>query len=488
MKTIKVLFLASEADPLVKVGGLGDVAGSLPPALQRLTAEKTNGYSMDVRTVIPFHAAVRKKVPDTELLFDFELPAVDGPVMAQAYRTEANGVPVYLIAGEPFGPDTPVYSSDAAIGGDMYIFFSLAALEFIKKLGWKPDILHTNDWHTALAVYALKQRRERDQLFKGMHSVLGVHNLPFMGAGSEAAFDRYGLQASRYPLLPWWAKKGPLALGLQTADRIVAVSPTYAQEIMTPEYGYGLERMLIARRKAVTGIVNGLDMDAWNPETDPDIPLNFSVSTLVKRQENKLALLKEFFLYPDPAIPLLILISRMDQQKGVDLAVEALEQSILRDWQAILLGTGNPELEAACRSLEAAYPDRIRAAIRFDPRLSRRMYAGGDILLMPSRYEPCGLAQMMAMRYGCVPLARATGGLQDTILDADSDQEHGTGFLFRPATAAALAEALERTLAAYADQVRWQRIQERGMRLDFSWEKSAMKYVVLYRDVMRKGH
>jgi starch synthase len=174
----------------------------------------------------------------------------------------------------------------------------------------------------------------------------------------------------------------------------------------------------------------------------------------------------------------------MDQQKGVDLAVEALERAILEGWQAILLGTGNPELEEACRKLEREYPDRIRAAIRFDAKLSRRMYAGSDILLMPSRYEPCGLAQMMAMRYGCVPLARATGGLQDTIVDAGSDAANGTGFLFKPATAMALADGLERTLSAYADQLRWQGIQERGMHLDFSWEKSALKYVELYKDLL----
>lgn len=484
MKTIKVLFLASEADPLVKVGGLGDVAGSLPPALQHLTPDKTGGYSLDVRTVIPFHATVRKKVPDAELLFHFEVPAADGPVMAQAYRTEVNGVTLYLIGGEPLGPDIPVYSPDASVSGQVYIFFSMAVLEFIKKLGWKPDILHANDWHTALSVYSLKQRRETDPFFEGMRSVLGVHNLPFMGAGSQAAFERYRLPPSRYPLLPGWGKKGPLPLGLQSADRIVAVSPTYAQEILTPEYGYGLEPMLTARQKAISGIVNGLDMDAWNPETDPDIPANFSIGTIDKRQENKLALQRGFSLQSDSGIPLLILISRMDQQKGVDLAVEALGRTILKDWQAILLGSGNPGLEEACRKLESDYPERIRAVIRFDLKLSRRMYAGGDILLMPSRYEPCGLSQMMAMRYGCVPLARATGGLQDTIVDADSDKENGTGFLFKSATAMELAEALERTLGAYADLLRWQEIQERGMRLDFSWEKSAMKYVALYKQLL----
>jgi starch synthase len=485
MKMIKVLFLASEADPLVKVGGLGDVAGSLPPALRRLTAEETGGYTLDVRTVIPFHTAVRKKVTAPEFLFDFEVPVVDGAVKAQAYRTEADGVPIYLIAGEPIGADAPVYSPDAAVNGQVYTFFSLAALELVRKLDWRPDILHANDWHTALAVYALKTAYVADPFFKGARSVLGVHNLPFMGAGGEAAFDRYGLKPSRYPLMPWWGKKVPLPLGLQTADRIVAVSQTYAQEILTPEYGYGLELMLRARHKVVTGIVNGLDMEAWNPETDADIPVNFSIDTLAKREGNKRALQKEFSLNPEAKIPLLILISRMDQQKGVDLAVDALEQIIDMDWQAILLGSGNAELEEACRKLERDYPERVRAAIRFDTRLSRRMYAGGDILLMPSRYEPCGLAQMMAMRYGCVPLGRATGGLQDTIVDANTDTVYGTGFLFKPATTVALAETLERALAVYADPGRWKAIQGRGMVQDFSWEKSAVKYAALYRELLR---
>ena len=485
MKTIKVLFLASEADPLVKVGGLGDVAGSLPPALRKLTPEKTGGVTLDVRTVIPFHSVVRKKITAAEFLFDSEVSAVDGPVKAQAYKTEANQVPIYLIAGELIGPDAPVYSSDAAIGGQTYIFFSVAVLEFIKILGWKPDILHANDWHTALSVYALKQRQDKEPFFKGIHSVLGVHNLPFMGAGSELALARFGLTPSRWPHLPWWAKDDPLPLGMQTADRIVAVSQTYAKEIMTPEFGCGLEGILKIRQKSVSGIVNGLDMDAWDPSKDQAIPINFDTSTISKRIENKIALTKEFALKPAPDTPLLILISRMDQQKGVDIAIEGLLQALKFNWQAILLGTGDPKLEEACRKLEADYPDRIRAAILFDTALSRRMYAGADILLMPSRYEPCGLAQMMAMRYGCVPLARATGGLQDTIVDYSQFQENGTGFLFKEPNAKAFSETIERALTVFHDQDQWQQIQFNGMRQDFSWEKSALQYVKLYREILK---
>jgi starch synthase len=276
-------------------------------------------------------------------------------------------------------------------------------------------------------------------------------------------------------------------LGLQTADRIVAVSPTYAQEILTPEYGCGLETFLQTRQKSISGIVNGLDQESWDPASDKAIPVNFKVTSLAKRKQNKTALLKEFSLDPDPGIPLLILVSRMDQQKGVDLAIEGLSQSIDGNWQAILLGTGDPKLEEACRRLEKDNPDRIRAAIRFDVSLSRRMYAGADILLMPSRYEPSGLAQMMAMRYGCVPLARATGGLQDTIIDATSSEDDGTGFLFKPATSAAFAETLQRALQVFRDTERWTAIQKRGMLKDFSWENSAIQYVKLYRGLKNSG-
>jgi starch synthase len=311
-----------------------------------------------------------------------------------------------------------------------------------------------------------------------------IHNLPFMGAGTEAALDDFGLPPSSDPRLPWWLRKYPLPLGLQAADRIVAVSPTYAREILTPEHGRGLETFLQARKDSIKGIVNGIDQEKWDPAQDPHLPINYDVTILEKREQNKIALANEFSLNPDPKIPLIILISRMDQQKGVDLAVEGLARFLQERWQAILLGTGDPHLEEACRQLEKDHPDRVRAAIRFDNGLSRRMYAGADILLLPSRYEPCGLTQMMAMRYGCVPLARATGGLRDTILDATTSKDVGTGFLFEPATATALAETLKRALAVFVDRACWSAIQKRGMRRDFSWENSAIQYVGLYRELL----
>jgi len=484
-KTTKVLFLASEADPFVKVGGLGDVAGSLPKALQALTSGEIGGDPIEVRLVLPFHSVIRKKIPDPVELFTFTIGSKNGLVPAEVYFHEVNGVRTYLISGPPIPEEGTVYSPDAAVDGPKFVFFSLAGLELARKLDWKPDIVHANDWHTALSIYKLKQLQKKDSFFEKSHSVLTVHNLPFIGVGTEAALEEFEVPASHFPSLPWWARKLPMPLGLQAAEKIVAVSPTYAEEILTPEYGCGLETFLAKRKKSITGIVNGLDQESWNPATDAVIPVNFSSKNLPARRKNRTALIEEFSLDADPTIPLLILISRMDRQKGVDIAVEGLSQLKELPWQAILLGSGDPVLEKACLDLQAELPGRVRAAIRFDVNLSRRMYAGADILLMPSRYEPCGLAQMMAMRYGCVPVARATGGLVDTIGDADEVAEGGTGFLFKEATPKAFADTLSRALTAYSNQERWAKLQLNGMARDFSWKRSALDYAKIYQDLMK---
>ncbi len=484
MKSLKVLFLAAEADPLIKVGGLGDVSGSLPRALKELPETKSFGYQVDARLVLPFHSAIRKKLPNPLFLFEFDIQAKEAPLKASVYFSLVNNLPVYLIDGDPIGGDSPVYSPDAAADSEKYFFFSKAILPFLKKLGWKPDIIHANDWHTALAVNQLRIERETDSFYKHSKSIITIHNLPFMGSGTELAFDKYGFLPSRYSMVPWWGKKFPLVLGIQTADRITTVSKTYAEEILTPEFGCGLEKLIKVRKKVVSGIVNGLDEAAWNPADDTKIPANFDRHHLSKRYANKKALLEEFQLDSTKDYPLLVLVSRMDQQKGVDLAVEGLELVADRGWQAILLGTGNPQLEEACMNLEKKFPDKIRAAIRFDTALSRRMYAGGDVLLMPSRYEPCGLAQMMAMRYGCIPLARATGGLKDTIIDVVNYPEIGTGFLFAEATAGAFAACVNQALDHYGHKDAWKAMQGRGMAQDFSWEKSALEYLRLYLDMI----
>jgi starch synthase len=482
---MRVLFIASEADPLVKVGGLGDVAGSLPRALLSLPTKLTKGEKLDIRLVIPYHAAVRQKTSDSKLVACFSIQHDDGPVPGQALSIELDGLKVYLISGSPIPFQGPVYSANAREDADKYVYFSLSALELARQLNWKPDILHANDWHTAAAVYGLTLQRADDPFFANTHSVLTIHNLPFMGSGAEESMNAFGLAPAEDSALPEWARHFPLPLGLEAADQLVAVSPTYASEILTPDFGCGLQDFLQTRQASISGIINGLDTALWDPSNDPALPVTYTAKDLSARWANKQALLAEFSLVANINLPLLAMVGRMDQQKGFDLAIKALHLLPDAPWQAILLGTGDPIMEEACRKLEKEFPDRVRAAIRFDTQLSRRIYGGADMLLMPSRYEPCGLAQMIAMRYGCVPIARATGGLKDTIIDLPETTQ-STGFLFDEASPEALATAIQRGLDCFQDRQEWQNIQLQGMKQDFSWRQSALAYAQIYFNLMEK--
>ena len=481
-KTLRVLFAAAEADPIIKVGGLGDVTGSLPRTLRALEPKAAHGYTIDVRLVIPYHPVIAKNIQPPDLAASFDVPHPHGPIPARAYITQAGDLPVYLIDGAPVASEPGVYSLDTRRDGEKYTFFSLAILELARAIDWQPHILHAHDWHAALSVYLLQQRKN-DPFYAQTHSILTIHNLPFMGGGTEAALADYGIPPVHDARLPEWGAYQPLTMGLSSADYLTTVSPTYAQEIMTPEFGSGLQNFLQLRAGTLTGILNGLDEQAWDPQTDSALAQNYGMETLDRRAANKSALLREMTLPEANGAPLIIFIGRMDRQKGVDTAVEALRMTAGLPWQAVLLGTGDPDLEDLARGLEAEFPDRVKAAIRFDAKLARRMYAGGDMLLMPSRYEPCGLAQMIAMRYGCIPIARATGGLRDTILDGQ-DPAESTGFLFEEDLPGALAEALRRAAAEYDDPRRWQLRQICGMQQDFSWPRFAKAYVNLYHKLI----
>jgi starch synthase len=482
-ESLKVLFLASEAVPLIKVGGLGDVAGSLPYALRSLDPAWLDGERLDVRLAIPFHAAIRSKLDRFEKITEYSVDYSSGPILAEVFFTEIHNLPIYLIGSRLFGPGEPVYTTDNYRDGVKYTFFTLAALQLPRYIGWKPDILHSNDWHTAVGPYISRF----DPNYADLHptpTVLTIHNLPYLGGGSENALAEFGITPSTDDQLPAWASTLPLPLGLSAADRIVAVSPSYAEEILTPEFGCGLELFLQNRRQSVMGILNGLDQDNWDPATDKALSTPFNLAHLPERSQNKDALIKAYSLNPGLDIPLLIIISRMDYQKGIDLAIEALSQIANSPWQAIILGTGDRTIEASCQHLQETYPDRVRAVLKFDAQLSRLMYGGGDMILMPSRYEPCGLAQMIAMRYGCIPVARATGGLKDTIQDALLPG--ATGFLFKKSRAKDLAETITRAFRYFSDRTKWREMQQRGMQMDFSWQRSALAYAQVYRSLLEE--
>ncbi|HID83973.1 MAG TPA: glycogen synthase [Anaerolineales bacterium] len=477
---MRVMFLAAEAVPFFKVGGLGDVVGSLPRALQALEPD------WDIRLVLPLHDHLDRERFPLEPVAAFTVPHRNGPILAEAYTT-AWDLPVYFISGAPILLESSVYAAHPSQDGPKYAYFSLAALELARTLGWMPDVLHAHDWHTAPAVYAVALRREHAPFWAHTRTVLTVHNLPYMGQGAGPALQAFGLPpAPDDSGLPEWARVLPLPLGLWAADAITTVSPTYAREILTPEHGCGLEAFLRARADRLTGILNGLDTTSWDPAQDPEVPHPFSPEDLSPREENRQALRDEVGL-PHPAgrVPILGAVSRLTEQKGMDLLPAALSRLEAYPWQAVLLGAGDEEIATAWQALDKRYPERVKVILGYNPGLARRIYAGADMLLIPSRYEPCGLVQMMAMRYGCVPVAHETGGLADTVLDYNLAPRRSTGFLFPEATAKSLAFALRRAFAVFADPRRWRALQRRGMRRDFSWQASARAYAQLYRALAR---
>jgi len=476
---VKIFYLAAEAEPYIKVGGLGDVAGSLPHALQEITAPN----SIDIRVAIPFHGALQQQPPPLKFLTNLFIPHYPQPLQAQVYELENSSVKTYFINGNCFAQDAPVYSADASLDGIKFTFFSLACLELAQTIDWQPDIVHANDWHTAPALYALLVQDET--FFRHTGRVLTIHNLPYLGHGAGEALTEFGLPPALNSPLPVWAQQLPLPLGIYAADRIIAVSPTYAKEIQTADFGAGLQEYLCSRRNDIVGILNGLDLKVWDPSTDPYIAVTYDLHNLDKKENNKKLLLKELGWQPSPDTPLIAMITRLDYQKGIDLALSALRKMKDIPWQALILGTGNAAVEQAVAQLQLDIPDRYKAILRFDPHLSHRLYAAADMLLIPSRYEPCGLAQMIAMRYGTVPVGRATGGLRDTIQDSGNPHT-STGYLFESASSDALEETLRRAIQNFPQRRAWRKMQRNGMMQDFSWARSARQYLNVYQEVVEK--
>ena len=470
-QTINVLFLAAEAEPFVKVGGLGDVAGTLPRALRALSNEEVK---LDVRLVLPMHTAIR-----TESLRPvgiYSIPRDKTEVQVDAYEGVLDGMPVYFISGDPIRASGSVYSSNNKLDAEKYVFFSLAALELPRQLNWQPDIIHANDWHTAITAYGNLVKRWEDKKHR-VASVITIHNLPFLGPDVKEILEEYGLPLANTDL-PDWARVMPMPLGLWASDAMVAVSPTYADEILHEEFGCGLMDFFRNRTEALSGILNGLDIASFDPKTDSVIARKFSADDLSARKANKIDLQEKLGLPVLPDVPLLGMVSRMDEAKGIDIALKGLKMLGRQSWQMVILGAGNPKIEEQAKNLQEAMPDRVRVETRYDAKLARQIYAGSDIFLMPSRYEPCGISQMIAMRYGSVPLVRAVGGLHDTVTDSE------TGFVFVDKKIKSFNDTVKRALELYPYHSRWANLQKAGMALDFAWETSARKYLALYRKLV----
>src|SRR5512139_1545230 len=470
---LKVLFVAAECAPFYKVGGLADVVGSLPQALQAL------GH--DVRVIIPRYRPIDAKKYAVRRVDRFiDVPAADTARTTEVVESNFTGVPTYFVWDERFFGRDKVYGQPDELMA--YVFFSRAVIEFLRVVDWTPDVLHAHDWHTGPALMYLATRGRRESKFKSIASLLTIHNLYWQGAGGNALFRFAGFNQAPPRLIG----EAPgsvnwLARGIAYADAINTVSPTYARQILTREFGEGLHRLLYTRRDQLGGVLNGLDLREWNARTDRLVAARFDAASLKKRAANKRAVQDELKLKRKPRTLLIGMVSRLFEQKGLDILVEAATQLLQRDVQLAILGHGDEQYHAAVQALAQQYPGRVGFDHAFNESLARKIYGGSDVFLMPSHFEPCGLGQLIAMRYGAVPVVRATGGLADTVIDADRSAGRGTGFTFKAYTARALIGALDRALAAYAELDRWRAVQCRCMAADFSWNASAQQYVELYR-------
>jgi len=473
-KPLKILFLSAEVVPFAKVGGLADVAGSLPKAIRAL------GH--DVRLMMPRYGTIRSDQFHFEKIGEpFPIPVRPGEEHAHLIgSTLDGGVPVYLIWNELyFSSRDRIYGFDD--DAQRFAVFGRASLAALHLVGWKPDVIHANDWHTGIVPTWLNTDGRKDPFYRDIATLFTIHNLAYQGITGRliltfAQMDHVKHLSVEQPGAVNW-----MAQGIAHADLINTVSPRYAQEILTPEMGMGLDPLLRERRDRLFGVLNGIDYEQWNPITDSHIPHHFDAESLDLRAANKTALQQQARLPVRPDVPLVGMVSRLDEVKGIGLMEPVLEWLLEKEAQFVLLGTGMPQYHEMFERAQARFPNRMRAFLKFDAVLAQRIYAGADMFLMPSGVEPCGLGQMIAMHYGCVPVVRMVGGLADTVTDYTAEPGHGTGFTFADYTPEACQGALERALKVYRNRKAWRGLQQQGMAADFSWSASAREYVKLYR-------
>ncbi|NLY76226.1 MAG: glycogen synthase [Firmicutes bacterium] len=473
---LKVLFLASEATPFAKTGGLADVAGALPKTLKEL------GH--DIRVVMPGYGFIdREKFMIKEFMAELTVPMNGQTEQAAILETTIGQAPVYMVYSPKYFDREGIYMyhDDA----DRFVFFCRAAMEMLKRIDWAPDILHCNDWHTAIIPNWLHTIYKDDPFFNRTASIYSIHNLAYQGVFGHRVLEIAGVAKYQFMIPPGVSPENQINMmgrGIFFADLVNTVSRTYAEEILTPEYGQGFDWLLRERRDRLYGILNGIDYEVQNPATDPHIYRHYDLNHPELKLENKTALQREAGLAEEPNTPLIGMISRLSDQKGFDLVGQVIEAMMdnLR-FQFILLGTGEERYHHLFNSIKDRFPDRSAVYLTFNASLAQKIYAGSDMFLMPSRFEPCGLGQLIAMRYGSVPIVRETGGLKDTVSNYNPATDSGNGFTFKKYDALAMYTAIVRAIETYRYRERWRTLVNRGMSADFSWRNSALKYVDLYR-------
>ncbi|MBZ5623957.1 MAG: glycogen synthase GlgA [Acidobacteriia bacterium] len=468
--------VSSEAAPYAKTGGLADVVGALPPALR--------SFGDEVTVLVPRYGSIDLK--GARRVYD-SLPIYLGPARYDtAVYQAAEGSPFYLLDCPRLYDRKGFYGESGMDYPDNHIRFAVfarAALAAARVL-FRTEIFHCHDWQTGPLPAYLRTMFSTDPTFLGAKTLFTIHNLGYQGLFPRSVLPEVALDPSVYRPpggMEFFGKVSYIKGGIEFADALSTVSPTYAREIQTPEYGFGLDGALRARSEVLTGILNGVDYREWSPDVDPLIPAQFSASDLGGKQLCKEHLVREFGLPPEAmARPLIGIVSRFTPQKGADLIAEVAGQLVAEDLYVVALGTGDPEYEELFLSMAAEHPGRIAVRLGFDNGLAHRIEAGADIYLMPSRYEPCGLNQIYSLRYGTVPVVRATGGLDDTI-------EEETGFKFAEYSGPALLGAVRAAVEAYTNQEAWRDMMRRGMQKDFSWKASAAAYSALYRRLLGRA-
>jgi len=456
---VKVLFCASEVVPFAKTGGLADVAGALPCALEN--------QGIQVKVALPKYRSAKGKTAKM-----------------------GKDIGVYLIENDQYFDRDELYGDkdgDYPDNLDRFSFFCEETLRTLKKDNFRPDIIHCNDWQTSLIPVYLKTKFKDDPFFKYTKSVFTVHNLAYQGLFSKEQFEQLGLDRKLFNLhqLEFYGKLNLLKAGLVFSRFITTVSPTYAQEIQTLMFGCGLDGILRERKRDLFGIINGLDYKTWNPADDKYTPHNYTKENLQDKYSNKEALQREVGLKVDKNVPLVGIVNRLAEQKGIDLIVQALDKISQLKLQFVILGTGDQKYHEAFEKINQKGYKNISINLRFDNTLAHKIYAGCDMFLIPSHYEPCGLGQLISFKYGTIPVVRKTGGLADTVLDYQLDTEEGNGFVFGKYSADAMFQTIVRAQEVYQNKQKWHNLVQKVMGYDFSWEASAREYIKLFQRAIK---
>ena len=471
---MKVLYASSEAYPFAMSGGLADVAGALPKALRK--------RFVGCRVVLPLYSSVPEELREKmTFICSITVPVSWRRQYCGIFEAHIDGVIYYLIDNQYYFKRDGLYGhyDDA----ERFAFFSRAVLEMIPHISFTPDVIHCNDWQTALVPVYLDAFYKYNELYKNIKTVFTIHNIQYQGKyGYELTGDVLGLPEDKQSLLEYDGCINFMKGAIQCSNKVTTVSPTYSKEILDPYYSHGLDGILKEFTYKLTGIVNGIDCDVYNPETDNLIYKNYSVEDMSGKAYNKAQLQKELGLPEKADTPIVGIVTRLVKHKGIDLVKHVFEELLKADIQFAILGSGEWEFEEFFQQMSLKYPDKVGLVLGFKPQLAHRIYAGADIFLMPSQSEPCGLAQMVALRYGTIPIVRETGGLNDTI--SDSGDGEGNGFTFKSYNAHDMLETVWRAVAGYGDKNGWQILRERAMKCDNSWGSSANAYIRLYKEII----